>query len=638
VWAGRLAADSVAVSGPAPGIGARLHRQRHRVAETLRSRFRREGGLVQALVVARRGELDEATRTAFLRAGTAHLLAISGFHVGLLAAVVVWGVGRLTTPGRAAAAGALLAWGYVAVLGFPDAATRAAVLLTLVAVGRLAGRPVLASGALGTALLLLTLVDPGMAGRVGAQLSFAGALGLAVAAGPATRAVRSSVRRRRGRAPGARGGALLDAAAAAVVATGVTLPLVAWHFERVSLVSVPATVVATPLVALALPAVMATLVLDALALPGTGAAAALVATSAEGLLGAARVMVGWFAAPSWASIAVARGSVPVAGFGALLAGLALLRRELRVGAAARTAVVGSGALAALLLAPVLGGRGPAARWWGAGEVRLHVLDAGQGDALALRSPAGRWIVVDGGPPDGERVARALARLGVRRIELLVLTHPDADHVGGLPALLRRFRVVRVAGPGSLRGAGPWRDAVATARRAGVPWVVLGRGARWELDGVRIRTLHPEASPGPVRTSDPNHRSLVLLVEWQGVELLLTGDAPEAAEAGFAAAVGDVDILKVGHHGSRTSTGEFLLRHTRPEAALIPVGRGNRYGHPHPSVLQRLEGAGVEVWRTDRDGALTVRIDRRGRWSVRREHDDPLRPPRNSDARKTNARR
>lgn len=607
VWSGVVTADSVASQGPAPGLRARLDRHRDQLALLLRERFAREGALAQALVVARKGELDEATRDAFVRAGTAHLLAISGFHVGLLALLVIWVVGRAAPQRVATAVGTALAWGYVALLGFPDAATRAALLLSLVTAGRLLGRPVLAAGALGSALLLLAAVDPGLAGRVGAQLSFAGALGLAVGAAPACRWLTEVAERRFAVARSPRAKGLIDAFGAAVVATAATLPLVAWHFERISLVSVPATLVATPLVALALPAVVATVVLDLLALPGTDVAAAAVATAAEGLLGAARLVVGLFAAPSWSSLDVSRGGVVAAAAGGAVGAL-LTRGVLRVGNAARVGALAMGAAAGVALAPALNGGGD-------GRLYLHVLDAGQGDALALRTPGGRWVVVDAGPPPGERVVRAMARLGVRRVDLLLLSHPDADHVGGLAPLVERLEVSRIVGPGTLRATGPWRSAVEIADRRGVPWGIVGRGDAWTLDGVAFRVLHPERGAGPVGSGDPNARSVILHVSWRGVDLLLTGDAPLGVEEGIATAAGDVEILKVGHHGSRTSTSSRFLDRVAPEVALIPVGRGNRYGHPHPIVVRRLRDAGVETWRTDLHGALTVVVDRTGEWWV-----------------------
>lgn len=645
IFAGELRAETVRSLGPAPGLQAALDRYRDRLANRLRSRFTREAPLVEALIVARRGGLDPTIREAFVRSGTAHLLAISGFHVGLLAGLVRLVLGRWLPPMRAAAGATLAAGLYVAVLGVPDAALRAAVLLGVLTLGRLARRPVRASGALGTALLAMVIVDPSIAGRVGAQLSFAGALALAVAAGPIEAALRALppphiLARGRPRrfgmsaVPVSASGlsslrsTLLPALAAAFAATLVTLPLVAWHFGEVSLVGVPATLLVTPLVALSLPGIVAVLALDELtrmveyvatlgpALATFAAhalrslldtAASLAALGVEGVLGLSRHIVAWLAAPEAASVTVAPHTVPVALAGTALA-LRLAHGHRRVGLETRLTLALIGATAGTWIAPLTQELPRRHRF------EFHMLDAGQGDALALRSPRGRWMLIDAGPPRSDRVSRQLVRLGVRRIDLLVITHPDADHVGGVPELLRRFEVTSIAGPGTPRGQGPWREAVQHAQSLGIAWRRLTAGDVFTLDGVGVRVVHPLSAPEPASDSKTaNHRSVVLHVRWADLDLLLTGDADLAAEAQFAAAVGDIDVLKVGHHGSRTSTGPALLAATRPEVALISAGRGNRFGHPHPSVLQRLEAAGIAQRRTDLEGPVRIVGSPGGRW-------------------------
>jgi competence protein ComEC len=634
VFAGELRPVAQRGLGPAPGLRAALDRRRDHLATRIRARFTREAAMVEALIVARRGGLDPATREAFVRSGTAHLLAISGFHVGLLAGIALLVLGWWTSPLRAAAGATLAAWGYVAMLGLPDAAVRAALLLTVFTAGRLFQRPVRASGALGTALILMVVADPSVAGRVGAQLSFVGALALAVGVGPAERVLRGLKNRNdhvgpSRWSPAPRGASsVLSALAAALAATFVTLPLVAWHFGTVSLVGIPATLLVTPLVALSLPGIVGVLALDTLSRAGSWVASlsahlaaiesgalvplldkaiAAVATGVEGLLGLSRRIVAYLAAPEFASIAVEPLAVPLA-LGALALAVRLARGQARVGLEARVAVALMGALAGLMLTPA------------AHEVprrnsfEFHMLDAGQGDALAVRSPAGRWMVIDAGPPGTDRVARQLTRLGIRRIDVLVVTHPDADHVGGVPELLRQFEVAAIAGPGTPRGQGPWREAVTLARSLGIPWRRLATGDAFSLDAVHVRVVHPAWDPRPATDSKSvNHRSVVLHVRWADLDVLLTGDADLKAEARFAAAVGDIDVLKVGHHGSRTSTGPELLAATRPKVALISAGRGNRFGHPHPSVLERLDAAGVAQRRTDLEGAVRIVGSPDGRW-------------------------
>lgn len=586
----------------AAGLGAALARVRAEGVDRVARRFHREGALVAALVFARRDGLAPGLREAFTATGTAHLLAISGFHVGVLAGAVIWLAGRVVPPRRAVVWAAAAAWVYVAVLGLPDAATRAALLLSLAGVGRAVGRPVSAAGALGTALAALVVLDPGVAGRVGAQLSFAGALGLAVWARPWTRRAVSAWTRRRGETPAPRTRALMEAGVVTVVASLATLPFVAWHFERVSTVAVPASLGATPLVALALPAVLLALLLDAVHLPG----AALAATGAEGLLGAARLWVETWAAVPGASWALARPDVAAAGIGAVV-GWAIVRSRLGVGVAVRGVVVAVGVAAGLIAWPV------SRQVLRNGSLEVHMFDVGQGDAFGLRTPGGRWVVVDAGPPSGRRLAAELRRAGAPRIDLLLLSHPDADHVGGAATLLRAFEVGAVAGPGTVRGAGPWRDAVAEARRRAVPWHLLGRGDSLAVDGVSFRVVHPPS--GEAGPREPNEASLVVEVVWRGVSILFTGDAPTSVEEAIVGDVAGVDVLKVGHHGSATSSEADFLDAIGARLALVSVGRGNRYGHPDAGVLARLRDRGVEVWRTDVRGAVTVRVDPTGRWTV-----------------------
>ncbi len=588
---------------PGGGVAARLARLRAAGVTRVQGRFRREAPLVAALLFARRDALDPALRDAFAATGTAHLLAISGFHVGVAAGVVIWLLGRVVAPARAFAGGAALAWFYVLVLGLPDAATRAALLLTLAVVGRISGRPVSLAGALGTALIALVVVDPGIAGRVGAQLSFAGAFGLAIWARPWTEAVAERWRRRTGVPPARWVRGALEGGAVTAAATLATLPLVAWHFERVALVGMPASMGATPLVAVALPTVLGALVLDALHLPGAG----LLATGAEGLLAGVRIWVEFWASLPAASLDVARPDLGAAAVGAVV-GWAIIGRHRQVGGAVRALVVTAGVAAAGLAWPI------SQQLFRNGSLEVHMFDVGQGDALAVRTPRGRWLVIDAGPPTGTRLVRDLRRQGARRVALFLLSHPDADHVGGAAALIAALEPAAIAGPGSVRGEGPWRDAVRVAGSRQLPWRVLGAGETFQVDGVGVRVLWPPAHGVAVR-ADPNAASLVLEVSWQGSTLLFTGDAPIETETALAGDIGPLDVLKVGHHGSGTSTGAALLEETGPAIALVSVGRGNRYGHPDRAVLERLVRAGAEVWRTDTDGHVVVRVGRSGRIEV-----------------------
>ncbi len=198
----------------------------------------------------------------------------------------------------------------------------------------------------------------------------------------------------------------------------------------------------------------------------------------------------------------------------------------------------------------------------------------------------------------------------------MLTHPDLDHIGGAPEVLSRLQVARVVDPGRAAGKEGFIAVLEEATVRNVPWYAAVEGGRWDLDGVQVTVLHP---PGRVmgEAEASNDVSVVLLVRYGSFEALLTGDAPASVERRLVreGLVGHLDVLKVGHHGSSTSTDPTLLNATHPELALISVGKGNRYGHPDPDVVSRLVTSGADVLRTDLEGPLRVLARRDGSFDV-----------------------
>jgi len=252
---------------------------------------------------------------------------------------------------------------------------------------------------------------------------------------------------------------------------------------------------------------------------------------------------------------------------------------------------------------------------------IAMIDVGQGDAIAIRSPRGRWVLVDAGPRSerwdagARRVAPYLEARGVREVELLVLTHPDLDHIGGAEAILREFEVAAVVGPGRPSPSRPFVSTLELADSMGIPWRAASTLGPLHLDGVTIHVLWPiagESAPG----AGANDHSVVLLLEWGAFRALLTGDAPAEVEERLADRVGPVHLLKVGHHGSRTSTSAAFLETISPSLALIPVGAGNSYGHPDPGVVERLERRGITILRSDLDATVEIRAWRTGKYSAR----------------------
>jgi len=617
--AGYLRVDSISGTGPSPGRTAlpqeRLVALGGWVQNRLGVLFPRMEPLAIALVWARKEGLSQEIRESFARAGVAHLLAISGFHVGVVAGVFLLLLGLLGFPHSLRFALASVGvWGYTLAIGVPDAAFRAAILLSVFAVARAGGRSVTPMGALSTAFLGFLVLEPGALLRPGFQLSYAGALGLVVGYRPLSEWIS---RFTGGRLPRHLPGGL----AAGIAATLATLPLVAWHFGRVSLIGIPVTLLVTPLVALAIPGIFLCLILSLLH-PGL---AGFLASGVEWILLAQLQVVRGAAALPFSSAWVSHPTV-LAGTGAFgVVGLFFALGG-NAGRWRRMGVFGFAVAVGVVLGP------PVARLQARGTLELVVLDVGQGDAALLRSPGGRWVLVDAGPRTrtfdaGVRaVLPYLRRRGVRSLEYLILTHPDMDHVGGAASILRQFPVETVLGPGIPAGTEVFLDALMAAHEEGVPWQVVTAGDSLNLDGMALRVLAPGGpqkgeggrGEGP---EGPNGASVVLEVRFGAFSALLTGDAPAASEARLLPGIlsASTQVLKVGHHGSRTSTSDEFLKRISPETALISVGRRNQFGHPDPEVLSRLRKEGTAILRTDLNGILTIRARPDGSYVFSSEH-------------------
>ncbi len=394
-------------------------------------------------------------------------------------------------------------------------------------------------------------------------------------------------------------------AAASIGATLATAPLTAGILGQVAIVGIVLNFAAIPLTGLAVPGAFASLLLASIWPP---AGEALAAGTGLTLAGLERLALFGAGIP-WGAVVTVPGVLAALPWLAVLtAALWVVGRRLpRRAAGQRLLLVGTGALWVTLLPgwrPDLGAARPG--------LTLYHLQVGQGDATAIRTPAGRWVVVDAGPVSREYdagrqvVVPFLARHGARRIEYLVASHAHADHIGGVGSLLERFPVGVVLDPGVPVGDSLYLALLDRTAATGAVWQPARTGDRWELDGVRFEVLHPDPAWAGWR-EDLNEDSVVLLVAFGRFRALLTGDVGAPVEQLLRGRVGDVDLLKVGHHGSRGATGVAWLEELAPELAILSLGR-NRYGHPAPATLHRLAASGASVWRTDREGPVTVWTD------------------------------
>lgn len=255
-------------------------------------------------------------------------------------------------------------------------------------------------------------------------------------------------------------------------------------------------------------------------------------------------------------------------------------------------------------------------WWSVlstperGNLTVAFLNIGQGDAIYIEAPNGNQMLVDGGSSK-----QILSELGSvmpfadRSIDVVVGTHPDADHVGGLIPVLDRYRVSAVLEPGSSADTATYRAFSTELSDKKIPRILARRGMVVDLgSGTTFTVLYPDRDTSGMET---NESSIVGLLRYGSTTVLLTGDAPQSVERQLVKSEGrglQSSILKLGHHGSRTSTGDIFIETVRPEIAVISAGKANRYGHPHAEVLDTLREYGVTIFRTDQEGRVVLVSD------------------------------
>jgi competence protein ComEC len=580
-----------------------------------------EAALGAGILLGVRSSIAPEITAAFATAGLTHVVAISGWNIAIVSAIVlalVRPVGR-ARGGRwmTSAMAASIVGGYIVLTGASPSVVRAGLMAGAMLLARHGGSRAHAASALALAALVMLLAAPPVLWDVGFQLSLLATAGLVWFG--------ASIERRLAALPGW----LREPIALTLAAQLTTLPVILVNFERLSLVAPIANVLVVPFVPIAMllsaVAAVAGVLTGLVHVPVLGDAVAWFAGGAAWLVlrvivtlgtavasipGAAVpvsippvLAVAWFpllALGSWA-LRAPDPDEPAAGLSPPGRGAALVARLVR------PLPVVTALVAALLVISFLNRAD--------GRLHLVALDVGQGDAILVETPVGRTVLVDGGPDPELTLRRLGAHLPffARRIDLLVLTHPHQDHVAGLVDVLDRFRV------GALLEAGiPFENAaydrlLADASRTGVPVVLARSGDRIAIDpSTSLEVLYPSAedASAPLPEDDINNGSVVMVLRSGGFSALLTGDAEAPVEGALIArgAIPPVDVLKVGHHGSRSSTSSALLEAAAPAVAMISVGAGNEYGHPAPETLAALAARGVTIERTDLDGDVEVEVE------------------------------
>ncbi|HVS32249.1 MAG TPA: DNA internalization-related competence protein ComEC/Rec2 [Thermoanaerobaculia bacterium] len=530
----------------------------------------REIAMIEALALGRGERLSEETREDYRRGGTYHLLVFSGLQIGLAAGVIAL---LLRWTGYARSSDwCLLGFAVIAPLfiGPTASVSRAGTGIALYALSRIARRPTSFENLWCVAAMLRLVIEPRDLTDPAFHLTYAGAGALIFIGKPLARL-------------------RMRWLAYAIAAELAVAPLTLFHFQQFALGGSLATVALTPvvfvqlLVGAAFAAIPAAILLDAVR-----------------LLSATSALVNRMAAPASGFFASPPLAVISASFAFIIVIIAFTRGRVRV----------IGILLALAvtdLSAVLRHRSAAS----VDSPRATFLDVGQGDAILLRSGRHAALVDGGGRNDDTRFGHTvllpmLVNRGIRRLDLVVLSHAHPDHCGGLPAVLRELHVGElVISTRGFRGDCA-RRLLEAAGESGTRVTSLRRIERRQAGEIAL-TIFPPARR--YRRAAENNGSVIVRAEARGRSLLLTGDIEREAELDLASSTRPADILKLAHHGSRTSTSPVLLDAVRPRLAVISCGRSNLFGHPHRITVESLDRRGIRIWRTDLNSTIDVALDR-----------------------------
>jgi competence protein ComEC len=558
----------------------------------------RSAAIVAAIVIGDRAGLDDEVERVLQEAGTYHVIAISGGNIAILAGLLLAVFRAVGWRGRTPLVSAIVVLAaYARFVGGGASVDRATLMAILYLAARVFDQrsppfnTLIVAAACLVAVQPLSVFDPAFVLTFGATVAIlwiaprAGAWHVPVVMRP-----------------------VLSMLAASMATELLLMPVGALVFERVTFAGLALNFAAIPLMAVVQVAGMIVVpvsLVSVRAAAGIGwvahvAAAALVRSAS--LVEYVPSVSFRVAAPAWWVIVVY--------YSAIIA-MAMATRRSRL-------------LALRIAAVAVAGIWIVAQPWtvvaAAGDGRLHAtfIDVGQGDAAFVRFPRGKTLLVDagglvgGGFDMGDRVVAPILRAaGVRRLDILALTHGDPDHIGGGRSILREFRPKQVWEGVPVPSFPPLRALREDADAVAAAWISVKSGDRSSLDEVEVVVWRPEVAEWE-RQKVRNDDSIVMELRWKGVSILLTGDIGKPVERPLAGLMpsAPLRVVKVPHHGSLTSSTAEFVRAVAPRVAVFSVGRSNRFGHPAPDVVERYREAGAEIFRTDRDGAVSLETDGR----------------------------
>ncbi len=556
-------------------------------------------GLARAIILGDRSDLDPDLRTAFSRAGLAHLMAVSGMHVGFIL-LPVWFIlpwfrrsAALRYAGLALGASLLLF--YAGITGFSVSVSRASLMAFFMMLARLFHKPGTSMNILGAAAFILLLNDPLMLFDVGFQLSFLAVI-IILTTLPGTRYLLPPKHRYR------KTGALFQFVMVSVLVQGGLYPLLIHYFQEFSIAGPVSNTLAVPFVQF--------MFLWSFFSLGVSmfhpSSSVLLNTPGDLILSGLTTYVTWIGAhpASWIEQTLPGPWI----FGVWFFGIAFLA-GIRIPSVRFKMAIG------LLLCLILLQTNRITGQFRTPELQVTFFDVGQGDAVLLQTPGGFHYLYDTGvwSPGFDSAERTilpeLKAMGIRRLDGVVLSHPHADHIGGIVSLMHHIPVDTIYQSPASYDSRLYDRYMSLAREMNIPVRLMKIGDMITTDpSMPMLVLAPSSE---IRPSDPNNQSVVVMAVYGQTRLLLTGDAEKEAEDFMVERFGPFlksDLLKVGHHASRTSSTLPFVQVVGAPKAVASLGLSNRYQHPHSEATGRLQNAGTSIRFTSLEGAIIYRSD------------------------------
>jgi len=569
--------------------------------------------LLRSMLFGESHLLPDKTRDTVVRTGLAHMFSVSGLHAGLIAAVVFGLLRLFGAPWRSTwILTTVLVWAYVALIGFRAPAVRAACAVSVLSFGNVIKRETDDFNVISAAALCVLLYDFRNLWRVDFQLSYVCLFAIIILKPSFLPMLRFRIE---DLPPSRRRWAFFYNT---YIATPIflalasqigLLPLLAFYFHQISLVSVFSNALILPFGCFGVASGFLLFVFGFLAEPLAlvlGAACGLCIWVFEGLamwLGSLRGSAFCISTMPWWAVG---GYYVLLLSGCYVRSIAAPGEREKAGARLPIHLAGMALIVVCVMA--LG--------FGRGELMVRLLDVGQGDAIYVEFPTGENLLIDGGTSvmsdRGETVIVPYLRSrGIGQLSAVAATHPDADHVGGLASVIEEIPVgMIIRGPGESQTES-YQDFITAVEESGAQCIELGRGDVVRgFPGATLRALNPGEEDA--QFLDSNDSSLVLRLDYGSVSILFAADAEKFAEQRMlrSGAPLDCDLMTAGHHGSRTSNSDSFLDAVTPEIVLISCGRNNRYGHPHPETLARFQHQDATIYRTDQHGSVAIFTDGR----------------------------